>query len=85
MRLRSTHATRDPSLHYKLARTANQLITDHGEVVPCSYPCGGGRVRRRRPRLGGGDVGQVLDDFLRVLSLARPRLARAQDALVLSV
>ena len=41
--------------------------------------------RRRRPRLGGGDVGQVLDDFLRVLSLARPRLARAQDALVLSV
>ena len=40
---------------------------------------------RRRPRLGGGDVGQVLDDFLRVLSLARPRLARAQDALVLSV
>ena len=44
----------------------------------------GWRVRRR-PRLGGGDVGQVLDDFLRVLRLARPRLARAEDALVLPV
>lgn len=35
--------------------------------------------------LGGRHIGQVLDDFLRVLSLAGPGLAGAEDALVLTI
>ncbi len=40
-----------------------------------------------RGRLGftGGDVGQVLNDFFRVLSLAGARLAGAENALVLTI
>jgi hypothetical protein len=44
-----------------------------------------GRRVRGRLLLGRGHVGQVLDDFLRVLSLACTRLASAENALILTV
>ena len=44
-----------------------------------------GRCVRGRLGLGSGDVGEVLDDFLRVLSLSSTGLASTENALIFPV